>query len=517
MAKAAQTEFESLFDKDIEGKLTMFDRMIFKGHFLALYGGDNFANFLWRQDTKLKEFAPWVAARTAQLKVHAQKVAADAGRPYEYLGKAMTRAAGKTKEEQAREIAERDGITEGLICVFGTVEPCRSFAVKYHPIKLVSERRKGLCFYYYFIDPEYGFMHVRLQGWAPWPIQVYLNGREWLCRQLDARGIGYQRYENALLHIDDLRAAQKLCKRFRDRKWLRTLSRWARWVNPLVPIVEAEAAPYYWVLDQCEVATDVMFRSRARLKAIFPALLHYSVLHMSATDVMQFLGRKLHGNFRGEVTTDLKHRPQGFRVKHRMKKNSLKMYDKVSVLRIETTINNPREFKILKKKEDGSWVWAPMGKGVANLWRYAKVAEQANNRYIDALAQARPQPRAVQELDSLCRGRTKNGKHVAKFQPVSREDTSLFLAVLDGDHNLIGFRNRDLVKRLHARPACNQQEQRRRCQQVSRKIAKLRGHGLVRKVQGSRLYRTTARGFRALSAAIRFQHIHLYSSEPLPT
>ncbi len=44
-----------------------------------------------------------------------------------------------------------------------------------------------------------------------------------------------------------------------------------------------------------------------------------------------------------------------------------------------------------------------------------------------------------------------------------------------------------------------------RCSRVSRIIAKLRGHGLVAKVPGSRLYRVTERGHRVMGLAIRFR------------
>lgn len=69
-----------------------------------------------------------------------------------------------------------------------------------------------------------------------------------------------------------------------------------------------------------------------------------------AEDVLRFLGRKPHGNFQGEVTTALKRRPEGYRVKHTLERNSLKMYDdlQAQVLQVETTINNPREFRVLR-------------------------------------------------------------------------------------------------------------------------------------------------------------------------
>ena len=55
-----------------------------------------------------------------------------------------------------------------------------------------------------------------------------------------------------------------------------------------------------------------------------------------------FLGRKLHPSLAAEVVTDGKRRPEGWRVRHRMAGNWVKVYDKASVLRVETVINNPR-------------------------------------------------------------------------------------------------------------------------------------------------------------------------------
>jgi hypothetical protein len=64
---------------------------------------------------------------------------------------------------------------------------------KTHRLEIVHRLRKCLHFYFYFLDPEFGFMHVRLQSWLPFTIQIYIKGHEWLCRQLDRRGIGYRR------------------------------------------------------------------------------------------------------------------------------------------------------------------------------------------------------------------------------------------------------------------------------------------------------------------------------------
>jgi hypothetical protein len=225
----------------------------------------------------------------------------------------------------------------------------------------------------------------------------------------------------------------------------------------------------------------------------------------SAEDVMRFLGRKLHGNFQGDVITDRKRRPEGRRVKHRMKSNSLKMYNSGNVLRLETTINNPHEFRVLQVITTPTGIsrrWMPMGKGVANLWRYAQVSLQSNNRYLNALAHAQPKGKAIAELDRLCHPHTQKGKRYSRFNPVAAEDGELFVAVLAGEHTLNGFRNRDLQTHLYSSPPTSEVEQRQRSARVTRLIAKLRGHGLIAKVKDSRLYRVTAYGARLMSAAI---------------
>ena len=93
-------------------------------------------------------------------------------------------------------------------------------------------------------------MHIRVQGWIPYDVQVYINGREWLARRLDEAGVGYVRYDNSLLKVDDLEAASRLCEDFAHRAWPRVLNAFARLVNPVAPAVRAAGyGGYYWVLD----------------------------------------------------------------------------------------------------------------------------------------------------------------------------------------------------------------------------------------------------------------------------
>ena len=496
------------------GELTMFDRMIFKGHLTRLFPDGAFARFLHSQDVLLKDFARFVKGATDALKAHAQRACEEAGRPYRYLAEATTRArGGVSKEDIARGIADADGVSEGLVCVLASVEPCVSFDVvgnrATHRLQIVRRARKCLHLYWYFVDAEFGFCHVRVQSWFPFEVQVYLNGREWLARQLAARGIAVTRYDNALLRVEDLAVADECCDRFAHRAWPRVLGAFAARVNPHLPTIRrAGFGGYYWVIDQAEVATDVMFVSRPALERLYPDLVAHAATAFGAEDVLHFLGRKLNGNLAKAVETSTRRRPEGWRVKHRLGRNSIKVYDKASVLRVETTVNNPSEFRVLRRVEmkgRRSLRWCAMNKGVANAWRYYQVGAQANHRYLDALSAVQHKGEAVAAIEGLCRSHVRDGRRHGRFNPLTAPDLDLFRAVLAGEHAIRGFRNRDLARRLYPRPPATHEEHRRRCQRVSRLIAKLRGHGLVAKVPHQRLYRPTRHGLRAMTAVL---HAH---------
>ena len=65
-------------------------------------------------------------------------------------------------------------------------------------------------YYHYFMDRQLGLIHVKLQTWFPFPIQVYVNGHEWLARRLGRHGLKYLKSDNVFLQVSDLVRAQRL-------------------------------------------------------------------------------------------------------------------------------------------------------------------------------------------------------------------------------------------------------------------------------------------------------------------
>jgi hypothetical protein len=512
MMEGKMSTFAEIYNTQTLGQLTMFDRIIFKGYLSGLYPAvKQFDWFLYKQGVLLKEFKPYAEKTTAQLKAHITSMAQAAGCQVEYLPNGLGPHRESKEELAYQRLAERDE-PEGLVAVFSALELHNCFTVRgnrqTNHLQPVIEKRKHLHYYLYYNDLELGLMFVRVQSWWPFEIHIHINGQAWLARQLDQTGVNYVRYENCFVQIDDLVQAQKLADKFAHRQWERVWNNFARRVNPFLDdIIAAVKHGYYWTIEQCEIATDVMFTNQQTLDDILPTLFRESLLTFSAEDVMRFLGRKLSPHFAGKVETRLNRRQPGWRVKHWLKQNSLKMYNKRSVLRVETTVNNAGEFKI-PAPDNSSSRWKSLPKGVSYFWHYYQIGQQANQRYLNALCQFPIEGKAaIDALDRLCQSQQDNGRSIAKFQPVSHSCCHLFAAVLKGEHCLTGFRNRHLRKLLFTKPAPDNLTEQRRRAQVSRLIAKLRGHHLIEKVAHSHLYRVTEHGYKVMAAALRYRQV----------
>jgi hypothetical protein len=496
----------------IQGVLSCFDRVIFRGY-LPLSYPKGMDGFLYRQKVLLKDFKDYAPAVAERVKEHVKALVEKAGAVYRHL------PSKEPMEAQARAIAQEKGIRAGIVCAYSQLETCRSFRfeVSAGRPRLRLDYRRCLVLYVFVMHAVLGLIHVKIHTWFPLTMQVYGNGHDYLAKKLDGLGVPYTTADNAFASLGDLPAAQACADRFAKLNWPKLLGELAKQFNPLLG-QELQGQGYYWVSDQAEYATDVLFKDRAALAGLYPRLVEHARVALSAEDVLRFLGRKLTGHFQGEVHSHVGRRVEGVRVKHQMKSNKLKMYDKAgTVLRIETTINAPKEFRVRRRTPGGKEArWQPLCKGVAWLWRYAEVSRAANGRYLQALAVVEDDAEARRLLDRATRPAKLHGKRKRALQPLSPGEQQLFLAALRGEHRIQGFRNRDLARWLYPQQAKDKAERRRRCGRVTRLIQLLRAHGLVAKIPRSRRYRVTARGELLMSAAIKVKEVDLPQSMTTP-
>jgi hypothetical protein len=336
----------------VTGTLSGFDRLVFRGTLRMLAHCGGMMSYLYAVKVLLKDFASHAEAMTKRLREASEALARKTGRPIRYLASSAI-----NKEDIAREIARMDGIEQGLICILTAVEPCLSYEIvrdrnsKY--LDLQPRHRKCLHLYHYHIHPRFGFMHARIQTWFPFAVQICLNGREWLARSMDAEGLHYVQRDNCFTWLADPDQAQHLMAQQVRSDWPELLNDIAHGLNPEhAAMFAAFPMDYYWSTYQSEWATDVLFRDPQSLAGLYPKLVRHAMTTFASPDVLRFLGRKVpaSGNIppllQAEVASDMKQRPEGVRVKHRVGTNSVKMYDKQgSVLRVETTINDVDGFK----------------------------------------------------------------------------------------------------------------------------------------------------------------------------
>ena len=508
-------EFIERHRENVIGSLSGFDRVRFRGTLRWLCYADGLGRWLSHMKVLLKDFGSLTQRVTEGIRIAAERLAATAGRPIRYLA-----SPAQSKEACAREIAAADGVREGLICVLTAVEPCQSFRIardhERRQLVLRGALRKCLHYYFYWIHPQWGFCHARLQTWLPMTVQVCINGREWLARQMDAAGLSYVRRENTFVWIDDLPAAQRLLDAQLRTNWTAALNRrlgqfhptWRRWVGQTAPV------GYYWSIQESEWATDVMFRDAPTLARLYPHLIRHATTHLGSREVLRFLGRKVpaqggvNGHFAGEVVSDLRQRPEGLRIKHRVNANSIKMYDKQgSVLRIETTLNDPADVRVFRPREGDRHRWAswrPLRRGVADTHRRAQVCQAANERYLGSLATVQTSTPLGELTADLCQPARWKKHRLRALNPLAPADAKLLAAVGRGEFLINGFRNRDLRPILFPAPA-DPATARRQSAAVTGKLRLLRGHGLIRKVSRTHRYLLTSKGQRCLTALLAAQ------------
>jgi hypothetical protein len=484
----------------VTGVLCGFDRLVFRGSLLSLHRDGGMFCFLRRAGVQLLGFKDFVLSTSERLKNASLAEARRSGRPIQYLQGSKT-----DKEALARRLLAQHPVDSGLICILTAVEPCMSF--EYHRSQDPRQRglklrpRKCLHLYKYYLHPRFGFMNARIQTWFPFNIQICLNGRQWLVQQLQRQGrTDFKSHDNCLTWVDDPRRAQRLLDRQLLLDWPGALDAIARGLNPLhTQIFNPWPQQYYWSAYQTEWATDILFQDPRSLAAIYPPLVKHAMLHFQSPDLLRFLAPKAHGRFTGELVSSFKDRAEGVRVKHWVKGNSIKMYDKVgSVLRVETTIANPLDFKVFRPLQghpDGELAWRPLRKGVADLHRRAQVSQRANENYLDALAAVDDTTPLSQLLDQVSRPTTYHGRRARALRIGDADDVALLQAISRGEFATAGFRNRDLRPRLRpSRKTLSPREARRLSAKVGRQLRLLRAHGIIRKISKSHRYRLTAKG-----------------------
>lgn len=494
----------------INGSFSSFDRIIIRGHLNRFFSSKGAGSYVSSCGVLFKDFADYAKNITEDLKTHVENLCKEEKRPLIYVASSKL-----SKEDIALKALEDSPIDEGLICVISTVEECYSLQsgkIAENTIGMKRVRRKCLHYYFYIKDKKLGFMFLRLQTWFPFEIMVYINGRELLRSEFEKNNIQYSMYDNSFSTLSDIDLAQQLADKMVDKA--KDLSSYFdkladKYNNYLSTFKKINGEGYRWYLYQCEYATDIMFKTRKSLEDIYPSLVEHAFDDFDCRDVFSFMGRKLTSRFQGEAIADYKHRPIGYRIKFKLNSNSIKIYDKGNCLRIELTINNPYEFKVMKTFEDdqGKEVkrWVPMGKALSNFYRYAQIGKECNNRLIASLNDIVPVVSTIEKIEKVCSRKKVDNRSVTALNVWQHDTYHLLKTISSGDFLISGITNSNIRDILY--PDIKDKD--KRSSKTTRTIRKLREHNIIRKVSHSTKYFLTKKG-RQITSSLIYIREHMY-------
>ena len=497
------------FGAVVKGVITGFDRIVFKGMLMPIIYATGMQFFLMSRNVLNKDFKGYALEQSRKIVQSAEELSKNrCGSGITYISSYKER-----KETLAHKRQKENGVKEGLIGIWSCVESCSTFRSTFDPEKkypvLRSERSKCKHLYFYYDDPVFGFMSVRLQTWAPYEIQIALNGREWLRRSLEERNCDYILSGNKFLHIDDYDFAQECLNAQATTNFEEILTSFLPSVFPLMGSVVGEMS-YYWTVWQSEVAKDYIFESDEALQPLMRDFLRHSLISGTGERILQYFGSPVkvngqpHPLSNPEILSRANRWYDGLRVRHWNGKNSVKLYNDHNVLRLEMTMNDPSKFKIHRHSanQDRSEPkkLLPMRKGIADISARAGVSKNVVNRFTEHMATVEETTQLGELLGAITKPITDKGKRHRAMDAFGK-DLELMRAIADPIFDVCHLTNRELQVKLAGTSWARKMEGKQLSCRISRHLSLLRVHGLIRKLPKQRKYILTEKG-RNITTAI---------------
>jgi len=488
------------YKDQIHGVTSCYDRILIQGTLPGFCFAEGITRYFNFNGIRIFDYPEFAKPLRDRIRDNAERIANEAGITIQFIRKSSTR-----KEALVEEILKRRGMAPGLLCILSAMEVCDTYQ-PWHDKKtgntyLRADSGKCLHFYFYFIHDDLGLCHVRVPTWCPFRLQFYFNGHSALASKLRKAGITYRMLDNAFLEIGDFSRAQAFSDDLDIKRLHALLDEFA---SRFCPVAEALKTQYHWSIMQAENATDIIFKDRESLKAIYDNLIRTAIHTIKPEKVATFLGRKLDPRFQEELGGDFSTRIEGTCVKHHMGPVSIKMYDKHGlILRIETTVNDVTFFKHHRKVEhrDGTrtYQFAPMKKSIYSLPFLDNACAAANRRYIAFLSEIDNPSAGRDDLDRVSSPRKKDGKNYRGINFFCATDQELLHAISRGQHLINGFRSKDIRRYFPLSKAG----------WFSRSLKRLRIHGMIRRAGRTYKYYLTQFGKRIVATGQKLIELFL--------
>ena len=490
-------------EKEIAGIISVNDRIVIRGTLPIVSYSQGMNSFLFRNSIRIFDYLKFASGLRDNYIDYVKNFATENNIPIKPLNSYKI-----FKEDEVQKFLEERGTHPGLVCIISVVEGCSMFEPRYDKInnKPYLHYKRGRClhYYFYFIDGVFGLCYLRVPTYAPFGLQFYCNGHNVLANELDKAGIKYHMLKNSFDRIDDYEKAQELANNLDVADLKKRLDYYSKLYCP-VHIKLAEH--YHWSVMQLEYATDIIFKKKESLEAIYSDIVETAVHSVKVENIATFLGRRFTKAFNEEAGTKNKVLIEGTCIKHFYGRNSIKMYDKFGlVLRIETTSNDVRKFTIFRPvhHRDGTveMKQTAASKDIFYMNDVNEKMHDANKRYIEYISGFEEHSIGREKLNKVTEKVVENNRSYRGLNFFNKEDENILKTIMLGEFNISGFRNKDIRQKIKTKSQG----------QISRIIKSLRIHGVIKKVAKKYKYYVTENGKDILLSIFRMKELYIIPS-----
>lgn len=479
--------FTQQFQDHISFTYTCFDRIVVRGYILSLFQLGSVVNLL--RNLNFRKLSQGVlGVLRDQLSDHIKKMSIHFGIDIIWWTKGTNGSKHKFVEKHYYRKAKREK-KYGPLCIIKAKENIKSVECRDNLIskkgkkysKLYSCKKYVSQYYVYIYDKDLGLCYLKMSGYLPFPCEFYMNGHNYLEQQLLKEGINYKMKDNSFVYVSNPIRLQKISDSMnfgiindRIRYWWDIFFKF----NKGTYSTRSKLLTHDWYSYQVEVCSNTIFKSSSYGSRLFNKLLQKHHTVGLPDRLFKVFDRKREP--KESKTTQRVFGTQAC-IKHWLKRNSIKMYNKSGyLLRVETTINNiaglPGELKKPICYVQGLY-WYGLG---------------CNNRFLNTMADVSPDE-ILQEENRRKMNETiitEKGQRIAAPDLRKPHQYELFTVLLMSKFSAFNFRSKDLKPYLsdHYSNTTN----------IGYELRKLRVRGLIKKRQGSNYYRVTEFGYKWL-------------------
>lgn len=489
------------YKNDIFGCLSCYDRILIQGNLMGWSYPDGMTSFLNSKHIKIFDFPNFAKPMNEAIRENTVRIAEENGIEIDYIRK----SGAFRKDDYIAEIINKRGTHPGLVHIFSAMETCDTYK-PWHDKEsgktfLKYDTTKCIHYYFYFIDREYGLCYLRVPTWAPFRLQFYMNGHNWLENKLIKNNIEYTKIDNAFYKISDFDAAQKLADKIKVEDLHSALDAISK---RYCPIPEEYATTYNWSIMQIEYALDISFMNIEGLKPLYDNLINTAMHTVTPDNVASFLGKRFSLLFEGEAGTKYNKRILGTRIKHQMGEVAVKMYDKAGViLRIECTSNDVSKFREYRDvaQKDGTVVQkvANVKKSIYSLYGLVKIFKGVVGRYLEYISEFDDPSAGVKNLEKVTNDVRKDDRNYKGFNFFNEMDLIILETIARGEFTIRGLQNKNLRDHLPDKTSS----------EISRILKRLRTDGMIKKVGNSYKYYLTSLGKSTIVAGLKIKNMLL--------